>query len=96
MTYEDAGYQQEQELNTGQEMEEYATISDGEKLLTIMRVMNSKTFGLRFSEKIVGGRARLEHLITTGKIRAEKGSGTAQNGKWLVNAADVLKYARAK
>lgn len=27
-----------------------------------MRVMNSKTFGLRFSEKIVGGRARLERV----------------------------------
>lgn len=52
-----------------------------------MRVMNSKTFGLRFSEKIVGGRARLERLITAGKIRAEKGNGEAQNGKWLVNAA---------
>ena len=71
-------------------------ITDSEKLLIIMRVMKSKTFGLRFSEKIVGGRARLERLITAGKIRAEKGNGEAQNGKWLVNAADVLRYARAK
>ena len=71
-------------------------ITDSEKLLTIMRVMNNKTFGLRFSEKIVGGRSRLESLITAGKIRAEKGNGEAQNGKWLVNAADVLRYARAK
>lgn len=71
-------------------------VTDSERLLTIMRVMNSKTFGLRFSEKIVGGRARLERLIVSGKIRAEKGNGEAQNGKWLVNAADVLRYARAK
>lgn len=71
------------------------TITDSEKLLTIMRVMNGKTFGLRFSEKIVGGRARLECLITAGKIRAEKGNGDAQNGKWLVNAADVLRYAKS-
>lgn len=66
------------------------------KLVTIMRVMNGKTFGLRFSEKIVGGRTRLERLIVEGKIRAEKGNGSVQNGKWLVNAADVLKYARVK
>lgn len=71
-------------------------ISDSEKLLTIMRVMNNKTFGLRFSEQIVGGRSRLERLIIDGKIRAEKGNGEAQNGKWLVNAADVLRYARVK
>lgn len=71
-------------------------ITDSEKLLTIMRVMNNKTFGLRFSEKIVGGRSRLERLIIDGKIRAEKGNDEAQNGKWLVNAADVLRYARVK
>lgn len=58
--------------------------------------MNGKTFGLRFSEQIVGGRSRLEQLIISGKIRAEKGNGAAQNGKWLVNAADVLRYAREK
>lgn len=71
-------------------------ITDSEKLLTIMRVMNNKTFGLRFSEKIVGGRSRLERLIIDGKIRAEKGNDEAQNGKWLINAADVLRYARVK
>ena len=42
--------------------------------------MNGKTFGLRFSEKIVGGRARLDRLIIEGKVRAEKGNGKAQNG----------------
>lgn len=72
------------------------TITDSEKLLTIMRVMNNKTFGLRFSERIVGGRSRLERLITAGKIRAKKGNDKVQNGKWEVNAADVLRYARAK
>ena len=59
-------------------------ITDSEKLLTIMRVMNSKTFGLRFSEKIVGGRARLERLITTGKIRAEKATEKPRTANgWL-------------
>lgn len=76
-------------------MEEYH-VTDSERLLTIMRVMNNKTFGLRFSEKIVGGRSRLERLISDGRIRATKGNEGAQNGKWLVNAADVLRYARAK
>lgn len=69
-------------------------ITDSERLLTIMRVMNNKTFGFRFSEKVVGGRARLERLITQGLIRAEKGNKEAQNGKWLCNASDVLRYAK--
>ena len=60
----------------------------------ILRVMNGETFGLRTSERIVGGRSRLMQLITDGKIRAEKVNGKAQNGKWQCNAGDVLRYAR--
>ena len=71
-------------------------ISSDERLETIMRVMNSMTFGLRYSEKIVGGRGRLMRLIEQGHIRAEKGNGEAQNGKWLCNASDVLRYAKIK
>lgn len=74
----------------------YMMHGDSQRLDTILRVMNDKTFGLRFSEKIVGGRSRLWQLIVEGKIRAEKGNGTAQNGKWLCNASDVLRYAKAK
>lgn len=66
------------------------------RLQTILRLMNSQTFGLRFSEKLVGGRARLERLIVEGKVRAEKGNTTAQNGKWLCNASDVLRHAIIK
>ena len=66
------------------------------RLDTILRLMNNKTFGLRYSEKIVGGRARLERLIVEGKIRAEKGNTSAQNGKWLCNASDVLRHAIIK
>lgn len=73
-----------------------AESNDSVALLTILRVMNDKTFGFRFSEKIVGGRARLERLIIEGKVRAEKGNQNAQNGKWLCNASDVLRYAKAK
>ena len=71
-------------------------IRPDERLETIMRVMNGMTFGLRYSEKIVGGRGRLMRLIVQGHIRAEKGNGQAQNGKWLCNASDVLRYARIK
>lgn len=71
-------------------------IRDAERYDTIMRVMNGMTFGLRYSEKIVGGRTRLIRLIEQGHIRAEKGNGNAQNGKWLCNASDVLRYAKVK
>lgn len=71
-------------------------IDDKEKLSTLLRVMNGKSFGLRFSEGIVGGRSRLMHLIEQGKIRASKGNKGVRNGKWQVNAADVLKHARIK
>lgn len=71
-------------------------IRPDEQLETILRVMNGLTFGLRYSEKIVGGRGRLMRLIEQGHIRAEKGNGEAQNGKWLCNASDVLRYAKVK
>lgn len=70
--------------------------TDAQRLATIYRVMNDKTFGFRAAEKIVGGRARLQHLIVTGKIRATKGNQQAQNGKWLCNASDVLRNAHEK
>lgn len=67
-----------------------------ERLETIFHVMNGETFGLRTSERIVGGKSRLEKLITEGKVRAEKVNGKAQNGKWQCNASDVLRFARIK
>lgn len=67
---------------------------DSMMLATILRVMNDKTFGLRTAEKIVGGRARLLRLIAAGRIRARKGNREAQNGKWLVNASDCLRFAK--
>lgn len=67
-----------------------------ERLETIYRVMNRETFGLRTSERIVGGHGRLMQLITLGLVRAEKVNGRAQNGKWQCNAGDVLRYARIK
>lgn len=67
---------------------------DSARLDVIYRIMNSETFGLRKAERIVGGHARLMRLIEEGKIRAEKRNATAQNGKWMCNAGDVLRYAR--
>ena len=67
---------------------------DSVKLDVIYRIMNSETFGLKKSERIVGGHARLMRLIEEGKIRAEKTNCKAQNGKWFCNAGDVLRYAR--
>lgn len=67
---------------------------DSIKLDVIYRIMNSETFSLKKSERIVGGHARLMRLIEEGKIRAEKVNGKAQNGKWFCNAGDVLRYAR--
>ena len=67
---------------------------DAMKLDVIYRVMNSETFGLKTSTRIVGGRARLLRLIEEGKIRAEKVNSQARNGKWQCNAGDVLRYAR--
>lgn len=71
-------------------------MTDAERLIMIMRTMNDKTFGWRFSERIIGGRARLERLIVEGRIRADKGNKAAQNGKWLCNAWDVLYNAKKK
>ena len=67
---------------------------DSLKLDVIYRIMNGETFGLRQSQRIVGGRARLLRLSEEGKVRAEKVNSKAQNGKWQCNASDVLRYAR--
>lgn len=67
---------------------------DAARLDVIYRVMNSEVFGLKKASRIVGGHSRLMRLIEEGKVRAEKRNSTAQNGKWMCNAGDVLRYAR--
>ena len=67
---------------------------DAVKLDVIYRIMNGEVFGLRQSERIVGGHARLMRLIEEGNVRAEKTNSEAKNGKWMCNAGDVLRYAR--
>lgn len=66
---------------------------EGAKLDAIYHVMNDKVFGYRVAASIVGGRARLDRLIMEGRIRADKPC-QKQNGKWMCNAADVLRHTR--
>ena len=55
--------------------------------------------GIKFSKSqasgIVGSENRLEKLVESGKIRAEK-KADCQNGKWFCNGADVLRYCSYK
>lgn len=67
---------------------------DSVKLDVIYRIMNGEVFGLKQASRIVGGQSRLLRLIGEGKVRAEKVNSRAQNGKWMCNAGDVLRYAR--
>ena len=67
---------------------------DAARLDVIYRVMNGEVFGLKVASRIVGGQSRLMRLIEEGKVRAEKRNSSAQNGKWMCNAGDVLRYAR--
>ena len=62
----------------------------------IMRVMNKEDFSQNQAARIVGGRGRLERLVQEGKVRAHKGNENAQNGRWRLNAADVLRHALPK
>lgn len=59
----------------------------------ILAVMDGKTFGKRVAEEIVGGRQKLRRLMEAGKVAFTKDS-PSQNGKWQVNAADVLRHCR--
>lgn len=62
-----------------------------DKFHTILRAAANVTFSKNTAEVFVGGRSRLERLVAENKIRAEK-STNKQNGRWLCNAADVLRY----
>lgn len=62
-------------------------------LENIFRVMERLTFCKDTAAKIVGGPKKLEALIASGQIYAEKGCN-AQNSKWKCNAAQVLRHCR--
>lgn len=54
------------------------------------------TFSKSQAMKIVGGRARLEHLAHSRKIRVTIPSGDYRKGQWACNGEDVLRYALDK
>ena len=62
-------------------------------LENILRVTERLTFSKDTAAMIVGGEKRLEYLIATGQVQAEKGCN-AQNSKWKCNASQVLRHCR--
>jgi len=63
------------------------------QLENIYRAMANESFCKDKAAKIVGGVKKLERLIESGQISAEKPT-KKQNGKWYCNAADVLRHCR--
>lgn len=62
-------------------------------LENILLAMEKYTFCKDMAARIVGGEKKLEDLIASGKINAEKRC-SAQNGKWQCNATQVLMHCR--
>lgn len=62
-------------------------------LENILIAMERVTFSKDTSAMIVGGKKKLENLISQGKISALKAT-CAQNSKWKCNAAQVLAHCR--
>lgn len=62
------------------------------KLDTLYRVASGVFLDKETAKKFVGGRYRLEKLISEKKIRAEK-TGTTKMSPYAINACDVLLYA---
>lgn len=51
-------------------------------------------FSQREAARLVGGMAKLLRLIEQGKVRVEKKTPSAPNGKWQCNGGDVIKNIR--
>lgn len=49
------------------------------------------TFSKAMAAKIVGGKYRLEKLVSEGKIRMDK-PASKQNGKWYCDGGDVISF----
>lgn len=58
----------------------------------IYQVMQRETFSLKQASRIVGGKGRLLKLAEEGKIAYHMPGAK----KWCFNAAQVLRFARAK
>lgn len=62
-----------------------------DRYYTILRAAQNIVLSKNTAQVLVGGQRRLERLVAENKIRAEK-STDKQNGRWLCNASDVLRY----
>ncbi len=83
------------ELN-GKLMSTILVDNSSEMLLeNILAFMENETFCKDKAAKIVGGEKKLESLIRSGEIRAEKLTAK-QNGKWFCKASDVLRHCVVK
>lgn len=63
--------------------------------VVLIRIFNRMTFSKNQAASIVGGQRRLSKLVDKRLIRQSK-PNDAQNGKWLCNAWDCIKYAKIK
>ena len=83
------------ELN-GKLMSTISIDNSAEVLLeNILLFMEDETFCKDKASKIVGGEKKLESLIRSGAIKAEKTS-SSQNGKWFCKASDVLRHCASR
>lgn len=60
-----------------------------QKYLQIIEQVNGMTLSWKVSQKLVGGKKRLERLMMEEKVRYDKPEG-ASNTKWLFNASDIF------
>lgn len=70
-------------------MEEMKLQVMAEKYLQIITQVEGMTLSWKISQKLVGGKKRLERLMLEEKVRYDKPEG-ASNTKWLFNAADIF------
>jgi hypothetical protein len=66
-------------------------ISPEYRLENIYIALGKEVFSKNQASRLVGGRARLNKLVSLGKIRVDK-PANVQNGKWFCNAGDVIKH----
>ena len=64
-----------------------------DRLYEVLRAAEGLRLTKNQAEVMVGGRRRLERLVSEGKIEAVK-MGERQNARWLCNGADVIRYAK--
>lgn len=70
-------------------MEENKLKVMAEKYLQIISQVEGMTLSWKISQKLVGGKKRLEKLMMEEKVRYDKPEG-AVNTKWLFNAVDIF------